>query len=717
MKGLYILMINIHGLTRGHNLELGFDSDTGGQTKYVIELARALSKNKDVGRINILTRQFHDPNISLDYAQSFEEIADKTFIVRIPCGPRRYLRKEALWPHLDAFADQAVQYIKTSGLIPDVIHSHYADAGYVGEILAGFLGDIPLVFTGHSLGRIKKQSLLDKGQKEKSIESKFNITRRIEAEETTLGAASFVVASTYQEISNQYNFYDRYNPNKMVVIPPGFDLNRFQPPDRNYKNPKINAELNRFFANPKKPIILALSRPDERKNIATLVKAYAKNKELRALANLALVIGTRDNIKDMDKGSRNVITNIIMLIDKYDLYGSIAYPKYHAPEDVPELYRLASKSKGVFVNPALTEPFGLTIIEAAASGLPVVATRDGGCKDIITMCQNGKLVDPLNHKEISNAILEILTNTKLWAKYSKNGVIKAYKNFTWESHVKKYLGFVKKKIDQKKNSSNVMSPPKDPLLEADQLLVCDIDNTLIGDRKAHETLLEKISSSEQKICLTVATGRHLKSTIKVLQEWNIPIPDLLITSVGSEIYYNHGKTQDKVWKRYIDHNWNPQALQKAMLEIPGIKIQVKDNQRDHKLSYNVIDLKKFPKISKIVSYLRKQDLHANVIYSHEAYVDLLPVRASKGMAIRYVAIKWGLLPENILVAGDSGNDLEMLRGSSYGVVVGNHSPELEKIRGDYRVYFAKGHYAWGILEAIEHYNFLKTKEEALCLQS
>lgn len=58
------------------------------------------------------------------------------------------------------------------------------------------------------------------------------------------------------------------------------------------------------------------------------------------------------------------------------------------------------------------------------------------------------------------------------------------------------------------------------------------------------------------------------------------------------------------------------------------------------------------------------------------------------------------------MAGDSGNDEGMLRGRTLGVVVGNYSPELEKLRKLPRIYFAKGTHARGIIEGINYYNFL-----------
>jgi sucrose-phosphate synthase len=119
----------------------------------------------------------------------------------------------------------------------------------------------------------------------------------------------------------------------------------------------------RFFTNPHKPMILALARPDPKKNITTLLKAFGECAPLRELANLTLIMGNRDDIDQMSGSNGMVLTTALKLIDKYDLYGQVAYPKHHKQFDVPEIYRLAAKTKGVFINPALVEPFGLTLIE------------------------------------------------------------------------------------------------------------------------------------------------------------------------------------------------------------------------------------------------------------------------------------------------------------------------------------------------------------------
>ena len=94
LTNLYIVLISPHGLIRGDNLELGRDADTGGQTKYVVELAIALAERPEVGRVDLMTRKVCDPQLSSDYAKPIEMLSEKARIVRIECGESGYLPKE-----------------------------------------------------------------------------------------------------------------------------------------------------------------------------------------------------------------------------------------------------------------------------------------------------------------------------------------------------------------------------------------------------------------------------------------------------------------------------------------------------------------------------------------------------------------------------------------------------------------------------------------------
>ncbi|MCP4406637.1 MAG: HAD-IIB family hydrolase [Gammaproteobacteria bacterium] len=703
--GLYLAMISVHGLIRGHNLELGRDADTGGQTQYVVELARSLGSRPEVDRIDLFTRRVMDPVVSADYSNPVEDFGEGARIIRVNAGPQEYIRKEEIWDHLDSFADNILKYFRKQDRIPDLIHSHYADAGYVGGRIASRLG-VHLIHTGHSLGRVKRRRLLATGMKRDQIESRYHITRRIEAEEDTLATAQLVVTSTSSEIDEQYGLYDHHRPEQMSVIPPGTDLNRFLPPKGDEMQSPMWRELARFLNEPEKPMILALSRPDERKNIATLIKAYGESNDLQQLANLVIVAGNRDDIRDMDDGSQDVLTGILLLIDRYDLYGKVAYPKHHQSSDVPLLYRLAAVSKGVFINPALTEPFGLTLIEAAASGLPLVATEDGGPQDIIGLCHNGELIDPLDRKAMSDALLRVLGDRDTWPQLARNGIEGVHAHYSWRAHSESYLKAIRPLIEQAEVSPRAPLSYR-PMLYHDRAVFSDLDQTLLGDPDALAQFIHLLRSNRQCVTFGIATGRRLDAALTIMKRYGIPTPDVLITSVGTEIHYAPQLTADLAWPQHIDHLWTPRIIRRVLADLPGLKLQPKSEQSRYKISY-YIDPKKAPQLNEIDSLLHQADQTVNIFLSFGQFLDIIPVRASKGFALRYFSDQWDIPLENILVAGGSGTDEDMIRGNTLGVVVANrHHEELSQLTDNDNIYFAEHSYAGGILEAVERYDFFR----------
>lgn len=709
-KPLYIVLISVHGLIRGHNLELGRDADTGGQTKYVVELARALGERADVEKVVLLTRRVIDSQVSSDYAEPFEPLSDKASIVRIECGEHKYLRKEMLWDSLDNFADNTLAYLKSQERIPDVIHSHYADAGYVGSRLSHQLG-IPLVHTGHSLGRSKRQQLLASGIKRSEIETTYNISRRIEAEEMTLGVAERIITSTQQEIAQQYDLYDFYQPERMRVIPPGTDLEKFFPPQGNEKNSEIANELRRFLTQPNKPIILALSRPDPKKNIVSLIEAYGKSPQLQQAANLVIVAGNRDDIQDMENISRAVLNEILLMIDKYDLYGKVAYPKHHKAEEVAVLYRLAASSCGVFVNPALTEPFGLTLIEAAACGLPIVATEDGGPIDIIRNCQNGHLINPLDGKAIAETLLQVLTDHKEWRRLAKNGIQGVCRHYSWQAHVEKYLAVIRPLVEKNGQLPRIALGRRHAMFR-DRAIFTSLDLNLIGDRGSLSMFLQTMQAHRKSTIFGIATGRRLDDALATLRLYHIPQPDVLITGQGTEVYYAPDLTKGDVWERHISHLWNRQAACDILKEMPGLVMQPKSYQSAFKISYYIDPA--VADIQEIRQALLRNEQAVNVIFSFGQFLDILPVRASKGLALRWCAEQLGFPLENTLVSGVTGADADMLRGNTMGVVVDNrHLAELSGLANIEKIYFSKKPHAAGILEAIDHYQFFADDLEGL----
>jgi sucrose-phosphate synthase len=704
-QGLYIVHLSIHGLIRGHDLELGRDADTGGQTRYVVELCRELARQPGVERVDLLTRRVEDARVSPDYAAPEEILGDRVRIRRITAGPRRYLRKESLWPYLDTFIDQTLLHFRSLKRLPDLIHAHYADAGYVGRALASLLG-CPLVFTGHSLGRIKLARLIEEGGDTAEIEEKYRLSQRIEAEELTLEAASLVITSTRQEVREQYEAYHHYAPERMRVIPPGVNLNRFHPPDGSEKNSRIAAEIARFLRDPGKPMVLAIARADERKNLVRLVDAFGGHPHLRERANLVLVAGQRDDLPSLPAGARRVWQDLLAAIDRHDLYGHAAYPKHHQSDDVPVLYRLAAASGGVFVNAALTEPFGLTLLEAAASGLPVVATRDGGPVDIIANCRNGLLVDPLDPGDIGESIHRLLSEPARHRKMAGHGKEGASTHYSWSGHARTY-------IETCRALATLMRPPTHlgtsrraadlPLLT--RMIFSGLLGTLDGPEGDFAELADFLRNSRGRTGFGLITGRSFDQAREMLEARGLPGPEVLATELGGAIHYGGDFRPDEAWPRHLRFQWEPDRIREILgrefglhpHDQPGLQGQFKITCRVPDNARGLI-----PRVRRV---LRENKLRAQITSTDPGWLDIIPLRSGKGNTLRYLVQKWGLPPDGILVLARSTADAETILGGSLAVVSSSHDPHLGRFREYPDVYFSPYSGTRALLDGIRHYNW------------
>ncbi len=717
--GLYIQLFSVHGLIRSHNLELGRDADTGGQTKYMVEFATALGERPEVRQVDLFTRRLDDDRVSDDYNQHIEPITDKARIVRLYCGGKKYKRKELLWPHTDEFIDKTLRFIRQNDLVPDLVHGHYADAGYIATELAGFLG-VPLIFTGHSLGRNKIQVLQNSGLSFEEIEKQYNIEHRTAVEEEVLRKADLVIASTNHEVERGYELYDAHKTATYAVIPPGIDVDKFYPyyydEDDAYEidevlmqaRHKMKHEIGRFLNDPDKPFILAVSRPDRRKNISGLVTAYGEDKELQSIANLAIFAGVRKDINQMDDNEREVLTDMLLLMDKYDLYGSLALPKQHDPDtDIPVLYRLAAASRGAFVNPALVENFGITIIEASSVGLPVVTTDHGGPREIIKNCESGILVNTENTREISDALTKTLIDKETWREYSNHGINGVRRYYSWDAHAEMYMSRVGNLLEKDRAAlvdETWRTTIGRQLAKVDRLIFSDIDYTLLEDKEGLEHFTRVLQEHNGDVGFGIVTGRSPESVTEVLAEHDLPIPEIVVSSVGSEIYYGHDLLPDHGYAQHISYQWKPRKIKDALASLDFLELQEDENQRRFKISYYMHE--DSDDLAKVHQILSDAKLRYNLLFTHGQFLDILPHRASKGKAIKYLSYKWAIPAKQIAVAATAESDEEMLRGSFRGIVVANHEGQLGKLEGKKWVYFSEQAYANGVLEGLQHYDFL-----------
>jgi sucrose-phosphate synthase len=323
--------------------------------------------------------------------------------------------------------------------------------------------------------------------------------------------------------------------------------------------------------------------------------------------------------------------------------------------------------------------------------------------------KNGVLADPTDSRKIAGAIKKIISNNPKWKQFSEKGVLNIKKHYTWPAHSEKYVKQLKRVTSATDTSEfqadRTVIPIGKRLAKLRYFLITDVDNTLIGgDGDDLKVLIQLLEDNHEQVGFAISTGRTVDSATGHLEKHHVPVPDIIIASVGTEIYYGQSHHYDQGWDTHISSRWDRNKVQDILDTVEFLEYQEEKTQRPFKISYYMEPGR--DRLAKIHVLLAANKCSYNLIYSHQQFLDILPYRASKGKALRYLSYKWVIPLENILVCGDSGNDEEMLRGEPLGVIVGNYSRELEKLRGLKNMYFASREFAGGIIEGFEHYKFL-----------
>ena len=405
LSGKQIAMISTHGYVAAEP-PLGAP-DTGGQVVYVLELSRVLAR---LGyHVDIYTRRFEQQS-------QFEKVEDDVDIIRIPCGGEDFIDKEYMVDHISEWSENALDFIKSSGKEYLFINSHYWDAGLAGDELSGKLG-IPHLHTPHSVGSWKKKKMeTDFPDSAEDFEKQYNFSQRIEKEKMIYNRADSLIATTPIQkrlINNDYSI----NDDKIKMIPPGYDDNRFYP-----MGDASKAMLKEKF-NFRENCIFALSRLAHNKGLDLLVEAFSRVRDAGMDAQLVLAVG-HDERNETEK---SIYDELIEIADKRGIGDSVHFIGFIPDEDLADIYRAAD----IFVLSSRYEPFGMTAVEAMASGTPTIVTKHGGLCEVVEDGTNALISDPFKPEELAADIISIIKHEGISKHLAAEGSIFARENYSW----------------------------------------------------------------------------------------------------------------------------------------------------------------------------------------------------------------------------------------------------------------------------------------------
>ncbi len=470
--------------------------DTGGQVVYILDQVRALEKAMiqsaaDAGlevepKIIILTRLIQEAG-NTTCNERLEKVHEtkNVWILRVPFRAhnqeitRRWISRFEIYPYLQEFAEDAsVELLAEFGRRPDLVIGNYTDGNLVATILTRMFG-VTQCTIAHAL---EKSKYLYSNLYWKSLDEQYHFSLQFTADLIAMNASDFIITSSYQEITGtqtsigQYESYkaftmpelyrvengiNLFHP-KFNVVSPGVNEKMFFPysqsdqrfPELTQKveellyGPAGDPDIRGVLADPDKTPIFTMARLDKIKNLTSLVRWFGESKELRERANLIVVAGKINPEHTADHEEREEIHHMHRLMEEFQLDGQVRWiGKLFRKAESGEVYRIIADRKGIFVQPGLFEGFGLTVLEAMISGLPVFATQYGGPLEIIENGKSGFHIDPVNGKESAEKILKFITDAgndpKVWDKISKGAIARVNAKYNWKMYSERLLSLAK----------------------------------------------------------------------------------------------------------------------------------------------------------------------------------------------------------------------------------------------------------------------------------
>ncbi len=365
------------------------------------------------------------------------EIHPRVRIIRLPLGPSdRYLPKEEFWgAPIEGFVDEVVRYAEENGLRYDLTHAHYADGWFVGHQLHERLG-VPYLCSTHSLGIRKRENSLRQGEgSAEELDRKYAFALRIPREQAALDAAQRVCPLTEEE--GQY-IVEKYgaDPKKIRVINNGVVVESFWPADEG-----AVAELKRELGlGPEDLPVLLVARVDPRKGQRELIEAAPMViQRVRESSGKNVVFVFVAWVESEFAGQLESRIDELSIRDNVILHPPVRN------EDIPRFFWASA----VYSLSSSYDIFPIVMLEAMASGLPIVATRNGGPSEIVTPGEDGYLVEPTRAEELADALVKVLESDSERERLGANAHRKVEERYTWDRIARRMMDIYRELLEER----------------------------------------------------------------------------------------------------------------------------------------------------------------------------------------------------------------------------------------------------------------------------
>lgn len=239
------------------------------------------------------------------------------------------------------------------------------------------------------------------------------------------------------------------------------------------------------------------------------------------------------------------------------------------------------------------------------------------------------------------------------------------------------------------------------------LIVCDLDNTLIGADASRfgvdlfRTMINQLRNDSDDINIGYASGRSALSMENQVNQWYLPIPDILISNVGTDVRRWDAFISDPNYSIMIQDSWEFSRLI-TLLKKLDLDFHPEEYQTHNKISINATS----SEFEKVLNYIRSHNLKVRAVYSSDKNLDIIPIKAGKGNAVEYVRQALEIEKDNVIVAGDSGNDRSMFRLGYKGIVVNNAIDNLKAVKSAIN-YISPYDAVNGVIDGLKHWEIFK----------